>query len=418
MKKTGKIFISMMSLGIILNNVCYAASEATDANKGSSPTKYIFIGAAILVIGLLLFLGYKMDTKESGGSTKVSHKAEKTKKKLSAKVEEIKQNEGTYEADDGAYEEDKELLGNEDLNDSVEYNGDEEDSLFDAANDEEDDDEIEDLSDYEDEDSNGFDTSAVSKTSEPEPEPEPEAEEPEGEEFDTSIIDKLDEEEEPKNSFDETMLFNNSDFSATGSSLANEIDNINGTTSVESEKESVEDKADEIKDEVEDEPMSEIDTGTLEDKIDEIDFSEENLSEDNLSDDILPDEDFSKTILPEKPKEELLEPEEKSLNEETIEDIPEEVEPIDFSADDDSFINGLKDFKEPESTFGGFSTKDTEKEEKIEIEPEEDVKDIPVDNDFLSQMEANLQKNQEERKSKKSTTTKSTSKTKGTTKKK
>jgi len=406
MKKTGKIFVSMMSLGILLNNVAYAAAETAEKSKDGSSTKYIFIGAAIIVIGLLLFLGYKMDTKDSG-ATKVSHKAQKTKKKLSAKAEELKQNEGTYEADESEYEADKESFNNEELNDSTEYNGEDEDSLFSASS-EDDEDEIEDLGDddeFNDDEANTTAEEPELRTEpEPELEPEPEDEEATGEEFDTSIIDGLDdEEEEPKNSFDETMLFNNSDFSATGNSLSDEIDNL-----------------------------------------DNINGGKEAMPKD---DELVDDKKVEEEIP------------------ETIEDDFKDAETIDFSSsDDDSFIDELKNFEEPESSFEGFSvsskdddkfeeigdveepsesvkdkdadlgfttsktTKSVESKNNVENDEVEEAEDIPMDNDFLSQMEANLQKNQEERKSRTSKsaekseksekTSKSAKSSKSTTKKK
>lgn len=342
MKRTGKIFVSAASLGVLLNNVAFAATEVTEESEGGLPTKYIFMGVAALVIALLLFLGYKMDTKDSSSSTKVSHKAEKTMKKLSAKAEAIKQNSGEYEADEDGYESDGEEFNNEDLNDSIEYKEDEEDSLYSTALEDDEEDEVEFEGEYEEEDEGGFDVGnnmvnpVVVDSEEPEtetelePELEVEETEDEGEEFDTSIIDGLDDEEiDPKRSFDETMLFNNSDFSATGSSLEDEIDNL------------------------------------------------DNIDDTNL--------------------------------EETEEDA-------------EAFIDELKSFEQPESSFEGFSTA-TKNENKMEEfkdveEPKanlvgeyEEVTSAPMDSDFLSQMEANLQKSKETRTTKKETkTTKSTTK--------
>ncbi|MBR1540419.1 MAG: hypothetical protein IJ629_04560 [Clostridia bacterium] len=345
MKRTGKIFVSMSSLGVLLNNVAYAATEVAEESREGLPTKYIFMGVAALVIVLLLFLGYKMDTKESGSTTKVSHKAKKTRQKLSAKAEAIQQNFGEYEADEDAYEADEEEFDNDDLNDSIEYNDDEEDSLYSVASEDEDEDEDEDEGAYE-ENEGGFTTGTVNPvvvdSYEPETEMEPELEEIEedsGEEFDTSIIDGLDDDIDPKKSFDETMLFNNSDFSATGSSLEDEIDNL-----------------------------------------------------------------------------------------ENIKDI--EIESAD-EEEESSFIDELKSFEQPESDFEGFSVA-SKKEEKMEEFKEmeeksgaeeldlsnEEIADIPVDNEFLSQMEANLQKNQEERKRKTEPKTYTKARTKKTTKKK
>lgn len=372
MKRTGKIFVSMTSLGVLLNNAAYAATEVVEESKEGLPTKYIFMGIAFLVIVLLLFLGYKMDTKGSETTTKVSHKSEKTRQKLSAKAEEIQQNSGSYEADNEVYEDDGEIFDNDDLNDSIEYADDEEeDSLYSAATEEEPfGGPVEEP--VEEEPVSGFSTSVpeeepvVVDSEEPELEteiePELEEEEATGEEFDTSIIDGLDDEEEivePKKSFDETMLFNNSDFSASGSSLEDEIDNL-----------------------------------------DNIDDSEIKLIGD--------EED-----------------------------------------DDSSFVEDLKSFEKPESSFAGFSVAPAEdkmeefndNEEEIVEEDlgvdEETTTSDPVDkefvsqvesnlgmnSDFLSQMEANLQKNKEDRKSAKKEIeekkeTKYTKKTTKTTKKK
>ena len=351
MKRTGKIYVSMASLGVLINNVAYPTTEVAEESKEGLPTKYIFMGVAALVIVLLLFLGYKMDTKESGSATKVSHKAEKTRQKLSAKAEAMQPNSGEYEADEEAYEADGEEFDNDDLNDSIEYNDDEEDSLYSAANEDEDEAEEEFEGEYE-ENEDGFATGTVNTVKpvvvdsyepETETEMEPELEEIEdsGEEFDTSIIDGLDDDIDPKKSFDETMLFNNSDFSATGSSLEDEIDNLENINDTETE------------------------------------------------------------------------------------------ESADLEEEEDNFIDELKSFEQPESDFEGFSVA-SKKEEKMEefkemedeVEAEElapsdeEVADIPMDNEFLSQMEANLQKNQEDRKSKKEPKTYTKATTKKTTKKK
>ena len=88
------------------------------------------MGVAALVIILLLYLGYKLDTKESDPqSSKAFSKIEKNKKKLAQKAEAIQQNSGVYEADEAVYEADDEIFNNDDLNDFVEYK-DDEDSLF------------------------------------------------------------------------------------------------------------------------------------------------------------------------------------------------------------------------------------------------------------------------------------------------
>ena len=334
MKKTGKLFVSMATLGILLNNVAYASTEE---GEKSLPTKYIFMGIAALVILLLLFLGYKMDTKGNDVSApkKVSHKAEKTKQKLSAKAEALKENSGTYEADEEAYEADGEIFNNDDLNDSVEYKEDElEDSLFST----------EENDDYDYENGTGFGSVPVEEESEittnaveePVEKEEPEAT---GEEFDTSIIDGLEDEDDntEKSSFDNTMLFNSNDFSSTGNSLEDEIDSLDN------------------------------DSGT------------------------------------------------------------DDIELITDDKNDDKFIEELKNYEKPKDDFEGFSVA-PKKEEKLEefieaneekkpkkytkvskIEESEEVEKEPIDtsfgmdNDFLSQMEANLQKNHDERVAKKET---------------
>lgn len=321
MKKTEKIFVSITSLEILLNNVAYASTEVAEKQDGLS-MKYIFIGVAVLIIILLLYLGYKMDTKGNERSTKVSHKSEKVKKKLTEKAEEIQQNSGAYEADDNiTYEADKDMFENEDLNEKIEYDEDE-DSLFATTfenNDsifEDDPIEINDIPEEKTEVEEEF------INEEPEEEVEEEPEEELGEEFDTSVIDGLDDEEdeeetEPKKSFDETMIFTNEDFAkdSSGNDLEEEIDNL-----------------------------------------------------DNL----------------------------------------EEMEALKEEENRDSFIEELKNFKEPESDFEGFSSASNIKstEEEPEVKPHRKYTKVKkentsVDNDFLSQMEENLQKSKAERNAKK-----------------
>lgn len=414
MKKTGKIFVSMMSLGMLFSNVAMAATEVVEESKDGMSMKYIFIGAAVIVIGLLLFLGYKMDTKDSGG-TKVSHKAEKAKKKLSEKAQEMQQNAGTYEeSEEEAYEEDGEIFDNEDLNDSTEYNNEEEESsLFAASNEEEDDgditNEIEGLDDEDEEpedDNSKFDTSSfttnvsISPDSEDEKEEEPEAT---GEEFDTSIIDGLDDEDEPKNSFDETMLFNNnSAFSATGSSLEDEIDNLDNIKGSESlDTDGIDTGDDSFINELKsfEEPESSFGGFTV---------SSDNDDKFKEFKDV---EEPKKTVKPEEPKVEL--------NEENDFDISNDGE-MGF---DTGAASGFEGFSVSEPTTASLE-EDRKDEDEADLEENKSA-DMSMDNDFLSQMEANLQKSQEARKNKKTTTSSkdedsknSTSSTKKTTTKK
>ena len=366
MKRTGKIFVSIASLGILLNNVSYAATEVAKQDDGGISTKYIFIGIATLVIILLLFLGYKMDTKGTN-STKVSHKAEKTKEKLSTKEAELQQNSGKYEAtEEETYEDDGEIFDNEDLNDSIEYAEDEEDSLYETVNENEE-------SEFSTKD-NTIDT--IVEEPEDSELKEEKLEEEFGEDFDTSIIDKLDEEEiDPKKSFDETMLFNNSEFSATGSSLEDEIDSLDNIDGSKTKSNPEVDES-EINDELE--IGGELDTANDLENSDNLEILDEiNELEDNndleISDELITD------------------------------------------GDDNSFIEELKSYEEPESSFGGFSVANKEDEfeknsdEEIDLkttaELEEEIdkenNNSSMDDDFLSQMEANLQKNQENRKNKK-----------------
>ena len=318
MKKTGKIFVSIASLGMLLNNVAYASTEVVEEKSGL-PMKYVFIGVAVLIIALLLYLGYKMDTKGSEKPSKVSIKKEKVRKKLTEKAEEIQQNSGTYEADDNiTYEADKDMFENEDLNEKMEYDEDE-DSLFDAT--------------YEDEDSIYEDD--PTQVDNIQDETEIDSEEDMGEEFDTSVIDGLDDEEdeeetEPKKSFDETMIFTNEDFAkdSSGNDLEEEIDSLDNLDEMEALKE------------------------------------EENK---------------------------------------------------------DSFIDALKNFQEPESDFEGFSSAVNSSKKEDEVKEHKKYtkvkkEDSLMDNDFLSQMEENLQKNKAERDAKKETNDKKT--TRRTSKKK
>ena len=321
MKKIKKITVSLCMLGLIANNAYCTTNEVVSSSGGY--TKYLFMGVAALVIILLLFLGYKMDTK--GDDFSISKPQKKSFKKNSSKHQE------TYEEDSIGYEVD--ILDTSDINDSVEYEEDEteeaEESLFDSTNNDfdlniynnESSEELSEIYDYTENDEDGT--------------------EEYGEEFDTSIIDNIDADDDidisnTNNSFDGTMVFD--------TSKLNEINDLN----------------DEINTEIE-----EIDVG-----LEEID----NLEDVNI-----------------------------------------------LETENDPFIDELKNFKEPEVEFGGFSVASSKSEpEEIEADiektigeqPEENnFTDIPVDAGFLEQME----KNQEERTSKKSTRTKKETTTKKTT---
>ncbi len=330
MKKSGKIFASITPLWLLLNNVAYATTEVAE-EEGDSPYIKIFMIIGAVVIALLLYLGYKMDTKGNEKPAKLKKERQKLAEKATEKAEEIVQNSGSYEADEVSYEEDRENLNNEDLNEKVEYNEDEEDSLFEVANEEDEEDEEDSIYGYESE--------------EDEVELEKEQEDDgEGEEFDVSIIDNLDNEDEVKPSestktSEETMLFDSKSLEKSDSK----------------EK--------------------------LENEIDELDVM---------------DEDMEANLKAEEEK--------------------------------DTFIDELKNFKEQESNFEGFSrasnveTLETEKEPKKYKRAKEDAyssENISEDNEFLSQLDANFQQSRADREAKKNSSKSSTmSTTKKNTKKK
>lgn len=359
MKKTGKIFVTMSYLSILLNNVAYA-SEATGEKTISFSGKPFLIGVAVLVIVLLLYLGYKMDSNDAG-TPKISSKKEKQREKLIKKAEDLEQNSGTYEADDNIpYEADISNFTTSDFNEKVEYDEDE-DSLFDISTKEEDvpilDENIgkvvddEPITNNELEEVNDAEEPTESVETEPEDvgdvdeEPEPEPEET-GEEFDVSVIDDLDDEEtevkeDDSKTSESTMLFDSSELAkaSSGKDLEEEID--------------------------------------------------------NLDDDL------------------------ENIDEEVANALEEE-------SKRDTFIDEIKNFKEPEETdFVGFSVakpikkeeviKEEEKKEKEEAESAP-ISNVSTDNEFLSQMEANLEKSKEERNAKKAKTT-STSSAKNSTSK-
>ena len=375
MKKTGKFFVSMASLGLLFNNVAYAATETQEKSGGFSP-KTIFIGVAGLIIVLLLYLGYKMDTKGREKPSRVSQKSEKARQKLAEKVEEIKQNSGNYEDDEGVtYEEDKGALNNDDFNETVEYNEDE-DSLYEVSNEKE-------PSIYDQPEDNSYEEEPINSV-----EPEPEEE---GEEFDVSVIDNLDDEEpaepvETKKVSDETILFDSKDLEDNGFESGIEIGS----------------------------------NDNLEDNLN--DNLEDNSLENNLENEI-----------------------------DSLDNIDEDLEAnLKAESEKDSFIDELKNFEEPESDFAGFSSAATSPKKEDEKEPEprkytrvkkteepseldndlisgetvdieeptfSETEDIAPDNEFLSQLEANLQKNKADREAKNAKSSKSTT-TKKTTRKK
>ena len=189
--------LSVAGLMCFSNNIFAATASASTAESSASVTKYIAIGVAALIIVLLLFLGYKLDSKDSNESNYLAKKSKKDKKKKTAKKEDIK-----YEADSVAYKADN--VDSNDLTETTEYeeddenNSSEEPSLFSTMNDDE---EL------------GIDTPITKTLVEDQNEniKEPEDLEDYGEEFDTSIIDDIDDEEisDDNKKMEETMIFNN-----------------------------------------------------------------------------------------------------------------------------------------------------------------------------------------------------------------
>ncbi len=296
MKKFKKITLLLGVLAVLANN-SYATTEEVASN--GNYTKYLFMGVAALVIILLLFLGYKMDSK-GGDDFKVSKSSKKSSKKGASKHQ-IKTEE--YIADTTIYESD--IVSADDIKETIEYEEDEEQPLFEYNN--------------EDTSVNNY----IEETEEY------------GEEFDTSIIDSIDDDIDVSNNNDETISFNPATMEEVYKSTVGNIESV-----------------EEI------EPIEDIEA-----ELDKLEPEEEVSLEENES---------------------------------------------------DPFIDSLKNFKEPEIEFSGFSVANSKKEEEkiIEEQPkksknkEEDVSDfsdIPVDTGFLEQMEKNLEKNQKEREAKKAT---------------
>ncbi len=185
--------LSVASL-LFWSNNCFAATAGT-SSETASITKYIAIGVAVLIVILLLFLGYKMDSKDS---EQINYSTKKSKKK----EKNVKKEDPKYEFDNIAYEEDS--VNTNDLSETMEYedDSDNEESLFSTMNNDEMDTSI--IDSLDDEENN-------IELPQPEETKEPKDSEEYGEVFDTSIIDSIDDEEveTPKNNIEETMVFNN-----------------------------------------------------------------------------------------------------------------------------------------------------------------------------------------------------------------
>ena len=168
MKKTGKVLSSLIALTLVFNNTVYATNEVASKSEGIQ-SKYIFMGVALLVIVLLLFLGYRMDTKENDVSTSRVPKKSKKKEPKKKVREEVVYNDDvnvTYESDN---------VSANDLNEDVEYMEDD-DRLFTS-----------DGSFDSDVNNNPYDFSLNNY--------EEDENEATGEVFDTSIIDEIDNED-------------------------------------------------------------------------------------------------------------------------------------------------------------------------------------------------------------------------------
>jgi hypothetical protein len=220
MKKGGKILGTLAVLALVFNNTVYATTESTAESEGF-PTKYIFIGVAAIVLILLLFLGYKMDTKgDELFAPKISRSSKKVEKK-SAKKPEPKESE--YEEDAEISYENDSIDNSEEIADEIEYSEDDEESLFSAENDSNDDSE-----------EFSFSSDEGNEEEKSEEDDNEDEEEYTGEEFDTSIIDGIEDEEdittsnkeEKPTSFDETMVFDNGSTNITSDKLEDEIDSL------------------------------------------------------------------------------------------------------------------------------------------------------------------------------------------------
>ena len=339
--KNFKRIVTVSSFLLIVANTVYATSEEA-ATADTNYTKYILMGVAALVIVLLLFLGYKMDSKGS----------ELDIPKPPKKVDKSEMKDVKYEQDEASYEDDPSITV-DDLDEITEYEDDEEESLFSNSNG----DDIE-LS------HSGMSTNNnVSNAVKPEP-PKPVAppvEEPEatGEEFDTSIIDSIEDDDSLSSMGSNDVV--EDDFEMPLDSEPMEVPGVSDISELTGASDAIDIDGTMVFD------NSKILGSALDDEMDNLD------------------------------------------NE------------IDIGSDtSDPLIDSLKNFKEPESTFGGFSVSDpneeidiseepavkpkkyTKTKEVIEDKPEE-ITSIASDKGFLEQMERNLQKNKEERDAKKST---------------
>ena len=373
MKKTGKVLSSLIALTLVFNNTVYATNEVASKSEGIQ-SKYIFMGVALLVIVLLLFLGYRMDTKENDVSTSRVPKKSKKKEPKKKVREEVVYNDDvnvTYESDN---------VSANDLNEDVEYMEDD-DRLFTS-----------DGSFDSDVNNNPYDFSLNNY--------EEDENEATGEVFDTSIIDEID---------NEDNISTDSNINSLNMDSVNP--NLNGINLMDTNMNSINSMDTNI------DSLNPIDTNLNNVNSINSDFIDENNSKSFDETMIFNTENnnFSINKL------------EKEIND--LDNLDSDIKETNINEETDSFIEELKKFKEPESTFEGFSVATNEngegnsktkytKKEDLEEQPiiEEMPEELPVDYNFLFQMEENLEK--EKKVSKKSTTKKSATTKKSTTKKK
>ncbi len=373
MKKTGKVLSSLIALTLVFNNTVYATNEVASKSEGIQ-SKYIFMGVALLVIVLLLFLGYRMDTKENDVSTSRVPKKSKKKEPKKKVREEVVYNDDvnvTYESDN---------VSANDLNEDVEYMEDD-DRLFTS-----------DGSFDSDVNNNPYDFSLNNY--------EEDENEATGEVFDTSIIDEID---------NEDNISTDSNINSLNMDSVNP--NLNGINLMDTNMNSINSMDTNI------DSLNPIDTNLNNVNSINSDFIDENNSKSFDETMIFNTENnnFSINKL------------EKEIDD--LDNLDSDIKETNINEETDSFIEELKKFKEPESTFEGFSVATNEngegnsktkytKKEDLEEQPiiEEMPEELPVDYNFLFQMEENLEK--EKKVSKKSTTKKSATTKKSTTKKK
>lgn len=179
-KKLG--IVTLIGAMLLMPNEVSAAS----VSLSDMSVKNVFLILAIVIILILLYLGYKMDSNE--GIKEPKEKKSKKKEFVDSKSNYVKkQPETTYVPDEKEYEVDN--VNPEEISESVEYEEDDNEDIYTEV--EEPEKSLFESSNNMDE-TISFDTSALNK----EFSDNTEEIEDVGEEFDTSIIDKIDEEDD------------------------------------------------------------------------------------------------------------------------------------------------------------------------------------------------------------------------------